>query len=169
MSEPPDFSFLDSVIEEIWQGKRVLLAPPGTGAFVATNVAFTIGAALVCAAILPEVLQASPGGRGLMQLTGIALLVPQVVVPAVMVARGRRGGRRILTLLLDAWLLLAGAGTLLVLFAMAGSPTTGIVSTVILALARYGIATRSYLVFTVFQERMGLRRESRGEKAGKCS
>jgi hypothetical protein len=167
MSEPPDLSFLDSVIEEIWEGKRVVLAPPGTGAFIATNLAFTIGAALVCAAILPELLQTSAAERGLVQLTGIALLVPQVVVPAVMVARGRRTGRRVLTLLLDAWLLLAGAGTLFLFFASAVGPAAGIVSTAVLAIARSCIATRSYLVFTVFQERMALRRASRARKSGK--
>lgn len=161
MPERPDYSFLDSIIEEIWQGKRIVVAPPGTLAFVATNIAFTLGGALFCAAIVPELLRVSISDRAQIQLVGIALVVPQVVVPALMVARGRREARRLFARGLEVWIVLVALSTLYLYGSGVGLRAAGVVSAALLAFARYCVATPSYLVFAVFQERMRLRRMRR--------
>jgi hypothetical protein len=159
MADPPEFPFLDSIIEEIWQGKRVVFVPPGTVAAIATNLAFTMGGALWCAAVLPWLTHAtSPSARASVALGGIALLVPQIVVPAVMVARGLTLGRRILVWMLTAWSLVAGGGALYLAVTHADLRNAAVVSATLLAFARYCVATRSYRVFSTFQERMRARR-----------
>lgn len=162
MGERNEFPFLDSIIEEIWQGKRVVLVPPGALLFAVANVSTTIGIALWSASMLPRVLHTFVPQPGAAQLIGILAGLLQILVPALLIVRGNHAGRRVMGLLVSAWLAIAAlsAG-----YCRLVGATPALVACLV-ALALFSFAgflfrTRSYRVLCVFQQRMRARRGGR--------
>lgn len=164
MTERSELPYLDTIVEEIVQGRRTLLFPPGTASFVAVNIAFTLGGALLCASLLPRVLGSLVPHAGIAQMLGLVALVPQIVVPGLLVARGRPSGSIAHKYLLSAWCLISGMDVVASLV-MGGSSSlvVGLVAACALATARVLLLSPGYLVFSVFQQRLRMRLRRAGK------
>jgi hypothetical protein len=150
-----DFPYLDSLVEEVVQGKRALLFGPGVGVFVATNLMFTLGGALLCAAVLPAALHRLISEPAVAQLVGVLVLVPQIVIAAALVVRGHPRGRAAFMRILELWLAVAAVS---VLTAVALSWKTGLFSlvlaTALVGTSRVLVSTRGYRVFSTYHQRL---------------
>jgi hypothetical protein len=165
MPQATDFPYLDSIIEEIVEGRRVVLFPPGTGIFIVSNLAFLIGGTVLCAALLPVALQHWITHAGAAQLIGVVMLLPQVVVPAIFVARGHGNARVLMARLQTAWLALSAIGTLVALNMEARSKlTASLLAFTILSVSRFLVSTTTYRVFSVFQQRLHARLAAKRRK-----
>lgn len=165
MPQVTDFPYLDSIIEEIVEGRRVVLFPPGISAFIVSNLAFLIGGSVLCAALLPVALQHWITHAGAAQLIGIVMLLPQVVVPAILVTRGHRNARVLMARLQTTWLALSAAGTLVALNMEARSKlTASLLAFAILSFSRFLVSTTTYRVFSIFQERLHARLAAKRRK-----
>lgn len=158
-SEDDKTAFTDQIVDEILRGHRLVLFPPGVGVFALATIALLIGSAIWMAVTLPRLL-AGYVHPAVAPLLGLLVAVPMVVVPALMLARGRPLGSILLLRVVQLWLLLTLTAGAAAMIADVSTPAAAYaVAGAAFLVALVALRSRRFQVFVVFQQRLRAGRE----------
>lgn len=151
--------FIDQIVDEVLRGQRLVLFPPGVGVFALATIAILMGSAIWMAVTLPR-LMAGYVHPAVAPLLGLLFTVPMVVVPALMLARGRPLGSVLLLRVVGLWLLLTvGAAAAALMGALSAPVAAYALAGAAFLVALVAVRSRRFRVFVIFQQRLRAGRE----------
>jgi len=155
-----DSKILDTIVDEILRGERMVLFPPGALVFVIATVSLQMGAALVAASSFPPLLFRQGIHAGMAQMLGLVSASAFVCLPAILVALGRSGGYAIVKHVVHYAL---GVSVLLTIASLTNmvciSLTTLVIATFFVVVSNRLVSSISYRTFSTFKRRLRERRQ----------